>query len=69
MQRCCRLSAEVLDRQAREAGVTRPSMKLVDNHLSLQVLDISSMKNCCILQEAQIVKRMSFTTGWNWIDY
>lgn len=47
------MSAEGFDRQAKEQGVTRPSMKLQDNHLSCLLLDSNSMNNCWILQQAQ----------------
>lgn len=42
-----------MDRQAREQGVTKPSMKLQDNHLSRLLLDNISMNSCWILPEAQ----------------
>lgn len=51
--RCCRVAAEGFDRQAKEQGVTRPSMKLQDNHLSCLLLDNNSMNNCWILQRAE----------------
>lgn len=51
--RCCRVSAEGFDRQAKEQGVTRPSMKLQDNHLSCLLLDNNSMNSCWILQRAE----------------
>lgn len=51
--RCWRVSAEGFDRQAKEQGVTRPSMKLQDNHLSCLLLDNNSMNNCWILPEAK----------------
>lgn len=47
--RCCRVSAEELDRQDKEQEVTRPSMKLQDSHLSCLLLERTSINNCWIL--------------------